>query len=484
MWTGALYALNALLNLGLALALAWVLPASTYGAFTLYFAASLLISHLSFDWIRSSAMRFYTPVARAAEPALRATLDVSMGASTGLAVALALVFAAFGVLPEASPVSLAALVAVTGANAAYEYWTALCRARFDVRRYAVMVAVRNILTFGFTVPVAVLTGSFALCLIAFAAAILPSALYGALRLRDKEARPRLATRALALRFGRYALPLVVAEGCYLMIAVVNRSFLAHSASLAEAGVYALTFDLALRVLSVMASVGDAVLFPRLVANLHVQGAARTREEISRNIAVMLLVLAPAAMGFALVAEPVAQVVLAEHFRDAFTRYTPVAIAAAFAYTAQTFVLRPAFQVELRTADMPLAAVAGLLTDIAMLLLLPGDGMFAASIAHLAGMCVGLALVLRRAIASRLIDWPLRDIGKIALGVILLAASVVALRFEGHAVLTLAARGICGAFVYGASVWLLDAVGLRSFLKRARPAGDAARPDAAPGATPI
>src|SRR5450631_4330218 len=122
MWTGALYALNALLNLRLALALAWVLPASTYGAFTLYFAASLLISHLSFDWIRSSAMRFYTPVARATEPALRATLDVSMGASTGLAIALALVFAAFGVLPEASPVSLAALVAVTAANAAYEYW--------------------------------------------------------------------------------------------------------------------------------------------------------------------------------------------------------------------------------------------------------------------------------------------------------------------------------------------------------------------------
>ena len=305
-------------------------------------------------------------------------------------------------------------------------------------------------------------------LIAFAVAILPSALYGAIRLRDKEARPRLATRALARRFARYALPLVLAEGCYLMIAVLNRGFLAQEASLAEAGAYALTFDLALRVLSVMASIGDAVLFPRLVADLHVKGAARTREEIARNIAVMLLVLTPAALGFALVAEPVAQLLLAEHFRDAFTRFTPFAVAAAFAYAAQTFVLRPAFQVELRTADMPLAAVAAFLADIALLLLLPGGGLFAASVAHLAGMCLGLVLVVRRAVAGRLIDWPFRDIGKIALGAVLLAAAAAPIGFEGHALATLLARGVCGACVYAATVWLLDAAGLRALLRKAPP----------------
>src|SRR5215475_1138613 len=105
MWTGVLYAANALLNLGLALALAWVLPASSYGAFTLYFATSLLISHVSFDWIRSSAMRFYTPLARAEQPALRATLDVAMASSTSLTLALALVFAVLGLLPEADPLA-------------------------------------------------------------------------------------------------------------------------------------------------------------------------------------------------------------------------------------------------------------------------------------------------------------------------------------------------------------------------------------------
>ena len=52
-------------------------------------------------------------------------------ASTGLLLALTAIVALTGALPEASPAALAGLIAVTGANAAFEYWTALCRARFD-----------------------------------------------------------------------------------------------------------------------------------------------------------------------------------------------------------------------------------------------------------------------------------------------------------------------------------------------------------------
>jgi O-antigen/teichoic acid export membrane protein len=485
MWSGALFALNALLNLGVALALAWALPASAFGAFTVYLAAALLLGNLAYDWVRLSAIRFYTPLARTREPALRATLDVAFCASTGLALALAIIATFSGALPEPSPASLAALFAVTAANAAFEYWTALCRARFDARRYAVMVGARSLLTFGLAVSVALLSASFVTTSFALAVAILPSVLYGAMRLKDKEALASLASPALAMRFARYATPMVVAEGCYLLVAVINRTFLARGVSLAETGAYALTFDLAFRALAVTASVGDAVLFPRLVANLHQQGAARTREEIARNIAVMLLVLTPAALGFALVAAPLAQLILAEHFRAVFARYAPLAVAAGFAYTAQSFVLRPAFQVELRTGDISIAAVAAVAVDIAVLTLLPVDGLLAASLAHLAAMGIGLALVLRRAIAGRLIDWPLRDIAKIAVGSLLLVACVAPLSFEGHELLTLMARAAAGFLVYAATVWLLDVAGLRAFVKRgAGPPREEVKQSAAPGASSI
>jgi hypothetical protein len=485
MWTGALFALNALLNLGLALALAWALPAPAYGAFTVYFASALLIGDLAYDWARFGAMRFYTPTARLAEPQIRATLDTSFVASTGLAVALVIAFALAGALPKASLPSLAALLGAVAANAGYEYWTALCRARFDTRRYGVMVAARNALTLGLAVPVAALSQSYTATLAAFAVGVVPSIIYGIVKLRDPAARLALATRALAVRFARYAAPLVLAEGCYLGIAVANRAFLAHGFSLAEAGAYALTFDLAFRTLAVTASVGDAVLFPRLVANLHVQGAARTRAEISRNIAVMLLVLAPAAMGFALIAAPLAQLMLAEHFRETFTRFTPIAAAAAFVYTMQTFVLRPAFQVELRTADMPLAAIAAVAVNATVLVLWPGEGVLGASCAHFAGLCVGLAIVLRRAIAARLVNWPVRDVCKIALGVAALTLCVAAIGLDGRPLTTLLARSICGIVVYGVLAWWLDMAGLRALIRpNSTPPDRESRAPAAPGATPI
>jgi O-antigen/teichoic acid export membrane protein len=485
MWTGALFALNALLNLGLALALAWVLPAASYGAFTVYFATALLIGNLAYDWARFGAMRFYTPRARLAEPSVRATLDASFLASTGIALALVIAFAVTGALPEASLASLGALLAVVAANAGYEYWTALCRARFDTRRYAVMVVARNALTFGLAVPVAALSGSYVGTMAAFAAAVAPAIVYGVVKLRDPSARLLLATRSLAQCFARYAAPLVLAEGCYLAIMVANRAFLAHRFSLAEAGAYALTFDLAFRTLAVTASVGDSVLFPRLVANLHVKGAARTRAEVSRNIVVMLLVLAPAAMGFALIAEPLAQVMLAEHFRQAFARFSPIAVAAAFIYTMQTFVLRPAFQVELRTADMPLAAVAAITVDVMVLAVWPGEGVLGASLAHLAGLCVGLGFVLRRAIVARLVDWPMRDMVKIALGVAGLALCVWVTGFEGRPVATLLARASCGIIVYGLLAWWLDIAGLRALISPNSAGVTRQSPrSAAQGTTPI
>jgi hypothetical protein len=89
-----------------------------------------------------------------------------------------------------------------------------------------------------------------------------------------------------------------------------------------------------------------------------------------------------------------------------------------------------------------------------------DALLAASLAHLAAMGVGLGFVLRRAVVARLIDWPLRDIGKIGIGSFLLAACVAPLGFEGHAVLTLMARGAVGFLIHAGAMWRLDVAGLR------------------------
>ena len=76
------------------------------------------------------------------------------------------------------------------------------------------------------------------------------------------------------------------------------------------------------------------------------------------------------------------------------------------------------------------------------------------------MCVGLAFLVRSAFAARFVDWPLRDIAKIAIAVALLSSVISPLGFEGHASLTLLARCAVGACVYGVTAWLLNVVGVR------------------------
>jgi hypothetical protein len=116
---------------------------------------------------------------------------------------------------------------------------------------------------------------------------------------------------------------------------------------------------------------------------------------------------------------------------------------------------------LSCAAQVVAAILAVVVDIAILAFLPGKGLLVASCAHLAGMSIGLAYMLRRAASARLIDWPLRDIGKIAIAVALLSCVVATFKFEAGASLTLIARCALGAGVYAIAAWLLDVVKLRS-----------------------
>src|SRR3954469_24851760 len=127
MTAGLLFGLNAALNLVLLLALARVMPAEAYGSLATWTAGALFLSTAVFDWVRFSAMRFYTPQSRGGEPGVRATLDLAFLSSTLLAGTLVLVAAALKILPGLTGTTILALVALTVGNGAFEYLAALAR---------------------------------------------------------------------------------------------------------------------------------------------------------------------------------------------------------------------------------------------------------------------------------------------------------------------------------------------------------------------
>jgi O-antigen/teichoic acid export membrane protein len=399
MASGLIFGVNAALNLVLTLALARLLSATSYGALATWTAAALFVATAAFDWVRFSAMRFYTPASRAGEPAVRATLDISFLGCVPLAGLAVFALAGAGVLPGLDWIGALALAAFLIGNAASEYLAALARNVGATGAYARLVAIRHLLTLGAALPVAAWTQDPRATMIALGLAVWPSVLFGALALRDRQAAANLASGERALGFARYGTPQIAAEAVFQAIGLVNRLWLASQVDLAAAGIYALTADLAFKVLAVMASVTEAALMPRLVARAAATaGAAReVRPELKRLVAAMLIVTAASAAAFWILSPLVSRLLLGPSFQTGFLGAIGIALGAATLYVVQTYMLRPIFQLDLRTSPLLHSALLALVVNVAALPFLAGRGVEGVMLAHLMGLGAGAALLLARAV---------------------------------------------------------------------------------------
>lgn len=465
MTAGLLFGLNAALNLLLMLALARLMPAAAFGLLATWAAGALFFATAVFDWIRFSAMRFYTPRNRDAEPAVRATLDLAFVGSVPLAAALVALMAALRLLPELTLTTTLALIALTVGNAASEYLAALARNLSRTGAYARLIALRHGIVFAAVMPTAALTADPAWTLIAFAAAVWPSVVFGAFALRDAAAKPSAAARGRAARYFGYGVPLISAEAVFQGVSLINRAWLAAGVGLAAAGVYALTFDLAFKVIAVVASMGEAALLPRLVRQ-DKPGAA-LGSFLTRNIAVMLLLTAPAAIAFVVLAAPFAELALAPDFRPGFLAATGLAVGAAALYTLQTYVLRPSFQMHLKTAPLVQAALLALAIDVAGLFALRPQGVSGVMLAHVLGLGGGAVFLLGCTLIGLKVRWPVSDTLRIAVaGAGMAGAGWFVADRLAPAVLAIASAGLAMAACFGLLALVLNVAGIGRMAMRA------------------
>jgi hypothetical protein len=465
MTAGLLFGLNAALNLTLMLALARAMPAGAYGSLATWTAGALFFATAVFDWIRFSAMRFYTPQTRRDEPGVRATLDLAFLGSAPLAAVLVTLMAVLQWLPGLTAATTLALIALTIGNAASEYLAALARNLLRTRIYAWLIALRHGVVFAAVVPVAALTRDPAWTLAALALAVWPSVIVGAFALRDTEARPAAAARDRAARYVGYGVPLISAEALFQGISLINRAWLAAGVGLAAAGIYALAFDLAFKVIAVVASMGEAALLPRLVRQ-DAPGSA-LGPLLTRNIALMMLLTVPAAVAFGVLTQPFAEVALAPDFRPGFLAAAGFAVSAAALYTLQTYVLRPALQIGLKTAPLVHAALLALLIDVVGLFALKAQGAPGVMMAHVLSLGGGAALLLGHVLIGLKVRWPVADTLKVAVAGAVMAGvgSLVAAKIT-PALLAVVATGVSMAACFALSALALDIVGVRGIVMRA------------------
>ncbi|MDE2579483.1 MAG: lipopolysaccharide biosynthesis protein [Hyphomicrobiales bacterium] len=460
------FLVNAILNFIVGLVVAKLLGPAEYGRYALALSIGVVIQISLFEWLRLSALRFYSDHDRAERPDIRATLDVGFAALAGLGVLVAAIVIFSGAPAPPSPELATLAICAACANGAFDLSTAFARARFLDAAYGRLIIVKNLLSFALTIGGAWYFGSAVAALAGLIVSAAGSVVLAGAPLRDPAARPGLARRATAGMFATYALPIVAANFMYQSIPMLNRWLAAHEHDYAQAGQLALAFEIGLRVVGVIGSGLDVILFQLAVLREKTEGAESARAQVGRNGAIVLAIVLPVALGAFAVLPSFQALVVPEAYRGPFAHYFGLMTPALIAFALANYAVNPAFQIEQRTLPLVIAALVALIADFAAIALLPHGAdatvyamaQSAASIAGLLALLVGAARIKG--------VWPrARDILGACAAAAFMLACVWPLRAASPGLLTLILQAGLGAAAYAGVIAALDVAQLRTLVLR-------------------
>jgi O-antigen/teichoic acid export membrane protein len=457
---------NALCNFGIGLIVAKFLGPAEYGRFALTLAIALTIQIALLDWIRLCAVRFYSERVRAAEPTIRATLDMAFALiSFGIAgIAVIVAFLDGGLDPTRGLIGLALGVSI--ANSLFDYRTALVRARFHDRLYGRLVIIKNVFSLVLTGGAAFLFESAPMALLGGILSLTGSILTAWAALSDDGAEASQARLATARQLLAYSLPIVTANLLYTAIPLANRALITHLHGFAETGQFSLAYDLGLRAVLSIGSAMDVLLFQMAVRAHETHGMDRAKAQIARNMTMVIAVLVPACAGIWATLPSIEQLIVPWQYRGPFAHYMTLLLPGLCATGMIHFAVNPIFQIGKKTAPLIGAAFIGcIMNGVLIMSLARGGDASGLAIAQSGAAMASLIALLAFATRTRP-HWPAaRDLATIAISTSAMLFVLLPLRNAAPGALTLAAEIVVGMAVFASLMLAFDGLGSRRLLVR-------------------
>ena len=258
----------------------------------------------------------------------------------------------------------------------------------------------------------------------------------------------------------YGLPIAAALSLDLLLSASDRFLIAYFIDNAAVGAYAAGYGVADKTVLMICAWGAMAGSPLLMAAFESGDKTAIHEASRRFFGTLFLLSAPAAVGLALVAEPLAQFMIAEELRAQATLIIPWIAAAGFFNGLLIYFFTEAFQLTQRTGLRALLMLIPAVLNIALnVILLPQIGLMGAVYATVG--CYALGVLILGSVGRRLLrlPLPLRDITVVALSCAAMALAVTATpTLFGFVGLLL--KGSVGALVYTVCVVALDGAGAR------------------------
>ena len=437
-----------------------LLSPADYGVYALAFSAMSLAHTLLFTWMEAAMARFYAPQAEAGRLADHlATLYRSwLGAALAFAVlagAGLMLWPAGGPLKFAIGAGLAAILTRSLVKLAQERR----RAAGDVKGAALLDMGQTLAGFaiGAGLIVVGLKGAAPVAGLGAAAAI---ALIFVLPTELKRGVGGRFEMAQARTYIAYGLPVALSLILSLALATTDRFLLAYYLNDTAVGVYHAGYSLANRTLDVMFIWLGAAGGPALIMALERGGTEALTRAAREQAGFMIALVLPAALGLALVARPLADVMVGPALRVGAAQVTPwIAASALFAglttyYTHQAFTLGRRTGLLLAAMSLPAAA------NIALcFILIPRFGLNGALWATTTSYGVGLIASVTLGRLAQPLPLPLSQIARAAAATAIMGVAVAALPALGG-VTELLLKAAAGALVYGAAAYVLNVADLR------------------------
>jgi O-antigen/teichoic acid export membrane protein len=271
--------------------------------------------------------------------------------------------------------------------------------------------------------------------------------------------------ARAKTYAAYGFPLAASLILALVLNSVDRLLIGAFLDEASVGVYHAGYSLANRTLDVMFIWLGSAAGPAAIAALEFGGRPALEKTAREQSSFMLLLTLPAAVGLALVAHPLAEVLVGPALREGAAHVTPWIAASGLFAGLTTYYFHTAFTLakstKLLLAAMAVPAVANIALNLA---LIPPFGLQGAVIATAASYGLGLmasAWIGRKAIVLPI---PWDTLGRAGLASAVMAVAVYLIPDFGG-ILELGLKASVGGLVYGVVALALNAGGARDQLRR-------------------
>lgn len=453
---------QAVVGFGAIAAFTRLMSADEFGRYALALSLSMTAHTLVFTWAEASAFRF-----RAS-----ARAEGGLGKHFATLIAIAAVLTLGAVTVSAAAIALAGLDAETAGIIAFAVCAAVLRfiarlaresdrAALRFTRYATLEAIY--LVVGFAAGVAFLVifdfgaaAPFAGALAAGVVVVLFDASFWI-----AAGKSGVASAQTALRYASYGAPLALALTVDLAVQSAARWLLASQAGDASLGAYAAAFGLA-RPLDVMFAGLGAALAPLVFAAYEDGGAEAARDAAHRGFSVLAALTIPACIGVAMLAGPLASVVVGQSLRDQAATALPWLALAGLFTGFSLYYFSEAFQLAKRTGERAILMLAPGALQIALTFWLSRQwGAQGAAMAATATALINMALLALFGRRHFALPTPIATLAPVfaASGVMALTLHVL----QAPATPFGLALGVAaGGAAYAAAALMLDVLGARRF----------------------